>query len=372
MRQELSRRRSSPSASAISRRTMLRGTVGVGAVAAVGFPAPAVIAADRSLKIGSYGGYFEGAFIEHVYPAFTEATGISVESVTEPNSSEWLTTMSQAVPAGAVPADLSLFSKDTMIRAVTIGGVVKPFDTGLVPNLGNLAQTYVVNMADGTYGIGAMSWYTNMIINTELVDPEPASWAEFWEPRFADQLGMAANFDARLLDIAAATFFDGQATLATEDGILAVISKISELKPNVKIWWKAENVMQNAMQNEEVFAGMYYHDVTGLMAADGFPVKTVFPKEGNVVDFGSWALTATSEKAAEAHEFANFTSEPAIQALMSRMIGTAPLVPKEMTDLTDEEFAAVSSEQEPIVPAYEAYLEKADFINEHWQVMLTS
>ena len=54
------------------------------------------MAQERSLKVGSYGGYFEDSFKAHVYPAFTEATGIAVESVTQPNSADWLITMQQA------------------------------------------------------------------------------------------------------------------------------------------------------------------------------------------------------------------------------------------------------------------------------------
>lgn len=354
----------------LSRRGVLRGATAGGALLATGFPAPAIIAADRSIKIGSYGGYFEDSFVQHVYPEFEKATGIKVESVTQPNSNEWLTTMEQATKAGALPADLSLYGKDTMIRGQRIG-MLTPFDLAKIPNAGNLDDTYLYDGGAGVAGVGAMGWYTTMIINTELVDPIPESWAEFWDPRFADSLGMAANHDARLLDITAAAFFEGTSTLATEEGILAVIAKIAELKPNVKVWWKAENVMQNALQNEEVVGGMYYHDVTGIMASEGFPVVSNFPKEGNVVDYGSWCLTPISEKAAEAHEFINFSCDPATQALMSRKIGTAPLVPKAMTDLTDEEFAAVSSSKPPIIAAYESYLEKADFIKEHWDKMLT-
>ena len=50
----------------------------IGMVLQVGF------AQDRSLKIGVYGGYFKEAFDEHIFPRFTEETGIEVESIAEP------------------------------------------------------------------------------------------------------------------------------------------------------------------------------------------------------------------------------------------------------------------------------------------------
>jgi putative spermidine/putrescine transport system substrate-binding protein len=95
----------------------------------------------------------------------------------------------------------------------------------------------------------------------------------------------------------------------------------------------------------------------------------IFPKEGNPQDYGSWCLSSLSEKSEEAAEFINFSSDPATQALMSRKIGTAPLVDKAMTDLTDDEFAFVSGAP-AIKPAYEAYLDNETFIKETWDKML--
>src|SRR3546814_18428584 len=49
---------------------------------------------------------------------------------------------------------------------------------------------------------------------------------------------------------------------------------------------------------------------------------------------------------------------------MSRKVGTAPTVKRELLDLSDEEFAAVSSEIEPIVPRYDLYGERSDWLNQ--------
>jgi len=123
------------------------------------------------------------------------------------------------------------------------------------------------------------------------------------------------------------------------------------------------------MKNGDVIGGVYYWDVASLMMADGFPILPIFPKEGNLQDYGSWCLSAISDKKDEAAEFMSFSCDPATQALMSRNIGTAPLVDKSKTDLTDEEFAMVSGSPS-IRPAYEAYLDKETFIKEAWDKML--
>ncbi len=40
-----------------------------------------VAAAEKSLKVGVYGGYFKDSFDKHIFPDFTKETGIKVESV---------------------------------------------------------------------------------------------------------------------------------------------------------------------------------------------------------------------------------------------------------------------------------------------------
>ncbi|MGV6847382.1 MAG: ABC transporter substrate-binding protein [Marinibacterium sp.] len=354
----------------MNRRALLKSAgSAAGLAAASGVIGTPLIAQERSLKIGSYGGYFENSFKEYVYPAFTEATGIAVESVTQPNSTDWLVTMQQAAAAGKVPADLSLYGRQTMIKASRIGGLLQPLDLAAMPATADMGADYIFQDGTGTIGVGAMAWFTAMVVNPDEVEA-PTSWADFWDSsKFEASLGLSKNYNAGMLDFIAATFFDGEATFATNDGITAMIAKAAELKPNVALWWSAESQMEQGMKNGDVIGGQYYLDVANLMASDGFPILPIFPKEGNLQDYGSWCLATGSEKVGEAAEFINFSSDPATQALMSRKIGTAPLVDKSKTDLTDEEFSFVSGS--PVIfPAYEAYLDNETFIKESWDKML--
>ena len=213
-----------PIMTTINRRSLLKtGASAAGLAAASSVLGTPLIAQERSLKIGSYGGYFENSFKEHVYPAFTEATGIAVESVTQPNSTDWLVTMQQAQSAGNVPADLSLYGRQTMIKASRIGGLLKPLDMKAISEASAMDGYFVFEDTTGTIGVGAMSWFTAMVINPGEVEA-PASWAEFWDSSiYESSLGLSKNYNSNLLDIIAATFLDGEATLATEEGIVAII-----------------------------------------------------------------------------------------------------------------------------------------------------
>ena len=57
---------------------------------------------------------------------------------------------------------------------------------------------------------------------------------------------------------------------------------------------------------------------------------------------------------------------------ISRAMGTAPVAHREKLDLTDEEFALVSSDIPPIVPRFQTYVEFGDWMEEAWTEMITS
>lgn len=70
----------------VSRRSVLAGGAAVAGLMA----APSVLRAAETLKVGVYGGYFKDSFDKHIFPDFTKATGIAVESVAEPTGDAWL------------------------------------------------------------------------------------------------------------------------------------------------------------------------------------------------------------------------------------------------------------------------------------------
>ena len=71
--------------------------------AAVAFVAQPALAAEKTLKVGVYGGYFKDSFDKHIFPDFTKETGIKVESVAEPTGEAWLVQLEQAAKAGSCP-----------------------------------------------------------------------------------------------------------------------------------------------------------------------------------------------------------------------------------------------------------------------------
>ena len=355
----------------VSRRAVL----GYGAAGAATLAMPSILRAqDKSLKIGVYGGYFKDSFDKHIFPGFTEASGIAVESVAEPTGEAWLVQLQQAAQANVAPADVSMMSQVATLKGMSVD-LWAPLDLAKMASTSNVKPEFINKYPDGRVsGIGAVTWYITLVSNTNAYPTAPDSWGFLWDPSNADKLGLLALVsNSFLLEITSKTFFGGDTKkLDTDDGILEVMNKIAELKPNVKLWYRDEAQFEQALKSGEIPMGQYYHDVTGLAAADGHPVRSTFPKEGGVNDAGSWVVSKASTKTDEAHAFIDFMSMPSTQAVLSRKVGTSPTVTRDSTDLTDDEFASVSSDIPAIIPRYDLYQIKSDWLNEKWTELIVA
>lgn len=352
----------------VSRRTVL----GAGVAGASLLAMPAVLRAqDKSLKVGVYGGYFKDSFDKNIFADFTKETGIAIESVAEPTGEAWLVQLEQAAKAGQAPADVSMMSQVAMLKGQSTE-LWAALDTAKIPNATNLIDHFVNKYPDGRIaGIGAVAWYITLVTNTDVYKEAPTSWNALWDPANADKLGLLALVsNSFLLEVTAKTHFGGTNALDTEEGLVKAFEKLAEVKPNVRLWYRDEAQFEQSLKSGEIPMGQYYHDVTGLAAADGQPVRSTFPQEGGIMDSGCWALSRASEKVEEAHTFINYMCQPQIQSLLSRKVGTAPTVKRDLLDLTAEEFAAVSSDIEPIIPRYDLYTSKSDWLNQKWTEMI--
>jgi putative spermidine/putrescine transport system substrate-binding protein len=349
-----------------------RAVLGAGVASAAMLAMPAVLRAqDKSIKIGVYGGYFKKSFDEHIFPELTKSTGLAGGSVAEPTGEAWLVQLEQAAKAGQAPADLSMMSQTSVLKGQSTK-LWAPLDLAKIKNSSNLIDHFVNKYPDGAVaGIGAVAWYITLVTNTNVFPTAPDSWTALWDPANQDKLGLLAlASNSFLLEVTAKTFMGGTNALDTEEGILKAFEKLAEVKPNVRLWYRDEAQFEQALKSGEIPMGQYYHDVTGLAASEGQPVRSTFPKEGGIQDAGSWVLSRASKKSEEAHAFIDHMCQPSVQALMSRKVGTSPTVKRELMDLTADEFAAVSSDIAPIIPRYDLYTTKADWINQKWTELI--
>jgi putative spermidine/putrescine transport system substrate-binding protein len=329
----------------------------------------AVGAPARSLKVSTFGGYFERMFAEHVYPAFTKATGIAVQSIEQPEGAQFLLQLAAANQAGKPPMDVGCITEIDVLRGRpmqlwrTLDGSKMPNLSRLLPNLAPAANVPLDH-------VPAMSWFMTLVVNPDEISPLPDSWTAFWQ-RHPNSWGVQPGSQSVIFEIAANVYFGGNDILMSKAGIDQVIAKVAEIKPNVKLWWQDEGTMQTALINDEVIGGEYFHDTAQTMIRSGTAVRSIFPKEGAVQSTNYWCQPTASPKIDEAREFINYCTSPEAQQLIARFVGSAPVIDWRQTNLTPQEFAQVSSSIKPIYAASQVRYRFTDYMEQQFTKMLT-
>lgn len=348
----------------LNRRSFLMGSAAVGgALTSTGLFAPAVHAASDPLKVGSWGGFFEEVLAESIYPEFTAATGIKVESIGTAQGDAQVVQLSQALRAGQFPLDISALTPIPMARA-TNAGIIEPLDMSRLPNASRIVGEQGIHRAKDGTPAGA-SWFFYYIIMVSLrsdFPTAPNSWAELWNPANAGLIGIQAQPEAsNIIDFTAATFFGGSDILKTQEGAQEVINKIAELRDNVSLWYRDEAQFQSGLETGELPIGTYYNDVATVAQAEGIELDRIFPSEGAVKNSGYWGISKDTPRKDQAYEFLNYTIDPSVQASLARILGTGPVVPRDTMDLTDEEWNLTSTDAPTIAPEYKLYTEWGDW-----------
>ena len=330
-------------------------------------------AADREITVGTYGGFFEESFRNGVYPDFTAATGIKVNSVAVPTGETYIVQIRNAARGKKAPADVAMMANVPRLRGQA-QNLFKRLDPAKIPNLSHLPEEFQYSYDDGSfYASAAIAWFITLVTNTDVMPDPVESWAEMWDPKHENSLGLLGlATNSNLLEITSTTFLGGTDILDSQDGIEQAFQKLAELTPNVRLWYKDEGTFQQRLVDGEIPWGQYYHDVTVLKAMDGEPLRSNFPKEGGVRETGSWIVPEHSTMDEEVHVYINYMLDPAIQAHLARNVGTAPVVDPAATGLSAEEFAMVSSDITPIVPKYQMYFDHGDWIADRWSQLISS
>jgi putative spermidine/putrescine transport system substrate-binding protein len=355
----------------LTRRHILRSAGATAAAAMLPTPLrPTRAASVRSLKVSTFGGYFERMFAEHVYPAFTKATGIAVQSIEQPEGAQFLLQLAAANKAGKPPMDVGCIINVDVMRGRALN-LWRTFDANKIPNVSRLLPQLATIPGGALDNLAAMSWFMTLVVNPDEIKPLPDSWTVLWG-KHLNAWGIEPGSVSVIFEIAAGVYFRGTDVLMSKPGIDQVIAKIAEMKPNVKLWWQDEGTMQTALLNDEVIGGIYFNDTAQTMIKGGTPVRSIFPKEGAVQATNYWCQPNASPKIDEAHEYINFCCTPEAQQLIARFVGSAPVIDRHQTNLTDQEFAVVSSTNKPIYSATQARYQFTDYMEQQFTKMLTS
>lgn len=328
---------------------------------------------DDTLTVAVYGGIFHDVLTDVLIEPFEETVDYDVEAEEQPTAEEALAQYSSGVDAGDAPVDVAIMSTVGVLRGLNDDLWHIWEDEGDFENLQYVSDDLVEERDGGIASVGALSWYINLVQNTDVYEEPIDSWEALWDDEYEDSLGLlglASN--SFLLDVTAEVHFGGTEILEDRDGVLEVFDKLEEVTDQVNFWYENEAEFQDRLREGEVPAGMLYSDITRVMEVEGDPVQSNFVEEGSILDSGSWVTLTTSDMLDEAQEFIDYASQPSVQDAVSEDLFTAPVIDREHSEIDDETYEQIAGPgpEEAIVPYYDLYLDEEEWVSEQWETFL--
>ena len=333
-----------------------------------------VFANNKVIKVGILGSFFEKKFKEHIYPDFTKKTGISVKSV--------------KLPSSISAQESFLFKRDKLdvvmmnpmnVRIANHENLLLAFNSDSIPNLKYVIPELVFYQdkeKEKTLSIGFITWYLTLITRVDAYQEAPESWSILWQPNH--KVGFRYDLkQSYLLDITAKTFFaDETDILKSKEGILRVMKKAVQIQNNVKHWFDHGKDFLSLLSQGSVNIGSNYHDIIIQRIKDDKKamIRTTFPKEGGVMEYGSFVISAKSDNPVESAEFINYMLSKPVQVKISKILGTAVALNYEHIEdsFSYKEFRERTSIIPPIIPDPNLFSKFGDFIESNWDDMLES
>lgn len=303
------------STSAYSRRRFLQGSAaGAGLLAAPALISSKALASSGELNFVGWAGY--PALAETVLPAFTAATGITVNFKELPDQDTMFAEGKVALETGGI--DLI---EPTIDRwgGWNSNGLLQSFDEAKLA-----MDNYLPGLADGSAGERSRAdgklfyvpsnWGTEaLVVNKELAFPgEPASLGALFDP--ANQVVLrphsALAAMGRWLDAKGQLprpWLDGYTDMAAMVELWDIaLAEAIKAKGNVVQWWTGENEANAGFVANGATVGLCWDSTGYNLRNDGYAY--VAPTEGAFAWHQGFVLMKNATNLDQAHEFVKFIS----------------------------------------------------------------
>jgi putative spermidine/putrescine transport system substrate-binding protein len=306
-------------------------------------------AGQKEVIFYGFGGTHEKNMRARVIPPFEQKYGVKVVYVTGTSNSNFAKVRAQKDrPEGDV-----LWTNDVLHVVGKRLGLFDTLDAARVTNLPD-----VLDIARDPDGIGVMQGFQaeGLEYNTKIFSekgwPAPTSWRDLWKPEFKGRVGLYGAAGAYMH-----YFIPFLARLegGDERNVDPAFRKLKELAPSAPTFVNAPAELDNLLKQGEVWITFNGSSRAYELAATGFPVDFVYPKEGTIL-FGNWFEVLKGAPHAElAQEFVNYLVSPEAQALFAKHVFFGPI--NRRTTLDPE-----TAKKVPHTPAQLAQLVKLDYV----------
>jgi spermidine/putrescine transport system substrate-binding protein len=330
----------------VSRRSFLKtSAAGVGALAAPALISSKALASSGELNFTGWAGY--PALAEKVLPAFTAATGITVNFTEQPDQDTMFAQGKVALQSGGIDMIEPTIDR---VGAWASNGLLGAFDEAKLA-MGN----YLPGLADGAAGersrVDGKLMYVPSVWGTEAlvynkesaVLGDPASLGALFDP--ANQVVLrphsALAAMGRWLDATGKLprpWMDGYSDPAAMVELWDIaLAEAIKAKANVVQFWSGENEANAGFTANGATVGLCWDSTGYNLRNDGYGYAA--PVEGAFAWHQGFVLMANAVNVDQAHEFAKWVSSAEGAAAWATAFSSNP-VGKGAADLLDPEVSA--------------------------------
>jgi spermidine/putrescine-binding protein len=228
--------------------------------------------------------------------------------------------------------------------SLTRSGLVAPLDLSKIPNYAQLSPSLtsrpLVKQDGKVYGV-PLTWGPNpLLYDTTAFPKPPATWAELWDPRFANKLSFWDDLSTMYMaaEVLGMGRPDPAAIYNLNDAQLQQVKqKLIALKPNIRKLWTTGGELTNLFQNHEVIAAMGWPLVTNQLHKSRLPIQEEIPAEGTTGWIDHLMITTSSDNKELAYQLLNYLISAPAQKQLSDVTGYIPANPQAAALMTVEQ-----------------------------------
>jgi putative spermidine/putrescine transport system substrate-binding protein len=264
--------------------------------------------AQKTLYVAGYGGSYESLLRTRVFPPFEKAHGVAIAYVAG-NSTDTLAKLQ--AQKDHPDLDVAIVDDGPMQRALQLGFCAKVEPGPNYADLYDLAKLGDSAVATGVVATGI--GYNADAFNKAGWSP-PESWADLAFPKYKGKLsipGIDNTYGLQALLMYARSNGGGTGNI---DPGFAFMAKVA---PNVRAFESSPGRMSELFQTGEIVIDVWGSSRIAALAATGFPVKFVYPKEGAPALFTTACTVKGAHDNADAQAFVDWLISPDVQTALS-------------------------------------------------------
>jgi len=195
-------------------------------------------------------------------------------------------------------------------------GVVQELDKSKLPVLEGFDPNYLDSSFDpgNKYSIPYQAGTYGIVVNTDVVETLPTSWADLWNEEYAGR--MVFLDDSRAV-IGLTLLVLGQNVNTADPAVLdQAKEKLAQLVPNIKLF--DSDSPKTALIAGDVDLGMTWTGEAFLAQQENPAIQYIYPTEGTILWQDNYVLVADAPHADAAYAWLNYSMQPELFWMMLR------------------------------------------------------